>query len=175
VQLLRERLLLGLLASTVIAWSLAKAVRFIGWNGSGMENAYTHVLFVGCVAAGFLSIESGRVSRACVPLFALASLSRLESILRVAPLLVVWSAGFYYAHRFWRALQASAIVVTCFGAYQLARYLYFGDLRPNTALAEGVDVVARLGAFAHHDVNQQLSTAEIVRNIMSEHGYCRRR
>jgi len=172
VQLFRRQLLLGLIASAVIAWSLAKAVRFIGWHGSGMENPYTHVLFVACVAAAVLSIESGRISRACVPLFVIASLSRLESIVHVAPLLVVWSVGLYIAHRSWGALRGSAVVLACFGAYQLARWLYFGDLRPNTAIAEGIDVIARLRSFARHDVNQQLSTAEIVRNILSEHrGY----
>jgi hypothetical protein len=172
IQLFRARWLLGLLTSCAIAWSLAKAVRFIGWHGSGMENAYTHVLFSACVVAAWLSIESGRVRWYCAPLFVLACLTRIESVVHVAPLLVVWSAAFYYAHRSHAALRASALVLACFGAYQLFRYLYFGDLRPNTALAEGIDMLERLRAFKRGDVDLQLRTAGLAQHILSEHrGY----
>ncbi|HKU41266.1 MAG TPA: hypothetical protein VJR89_24050 [Polyangiales bacterium] len=172
LQLFRGRYLLGLLATVAIGYSLAKAVRFIGWHGSGMENAYTHVTFTACLAAAWLSIETGRVRWYCAPLFVLASLCRIESIVHVAPLLLGWSAGFYYAHRNWQALRASAVVVAWFGAYQSFRYLYFGDLRPNTAFAEGIDVVQRLRAFQRGDVALQQQAAELVREILSEHrGY----
>ncbi|HKP58450.1 MAG TPA: hypothetical protein VJV78_17110 [Polyangiales bacterium] len=172
VQLFRERWLLGVVCACAIAWSLAKAVRFIGWHGSGMENAYTHVLFSACVAAAWVSIESARVRWYCAPLFVLACLTRIESVVHVAPLLVVWSLAFWYAHRSFGALRASGVVLACFAAYQLFRFLYFGDLRPNTALAEGIDVVARLRAFWRGDTDLQLRTAGLVRHIMSEHrGY----
>jgi hypothetical protein len=169
VQLFGARWRMGLLLSAAVALALTQAVRFFGWHHSGMENAYTHALFVGTLACIVYSIESGRVQGWMVACAWLASLARLESMLHVFPLLLIWAAAYYSQHRSLRALRAGLMVLGGFAAYQLWRYAYFGDLHPNTAVAEHIDVTGRLRALWVDPAESRNAVLTLLKQILGEH------
>ena len=94
-----DRKLLGIAASAVLALMLCYQTPFLLWHASGMENAITHVLFAATVYCLFRFSEKGRINYLAVPLVFLASISRVESIFHIFPLLAVFSAYWLVAHR----------------------------------------------------------------------------
>lgn len=167
--LLRRRPLSGLACAVALAFWLTTSVRFFGWHHSGMENAYTHVLFVALLGLCCDALERARVSwllRCCA---LLATLARLESIVHIAPVLCLWSFVYFRAHRSFAAWRASAGVLLAWAAYQAYRYSYFGSLQPNTALAEGVDVLASLRGVLAGQLPEQAKVLSALRDIAREH------
>ncbi|MET0388621.1 MAG: hypothetical protein ABW321_21800, partial [Polyangiales bacterium] len=148
VQLFRPHLVAGVLLTIAIAAYLATCVRFFGWHHSGMENAYLHVLLVALIAFCQRALVRREVGVGVLLCAWLASLARLESVVHVAPLLVVWSFAYTRAHHSFAAVRGSAFVLVGWGVYQLFRYVYFGSLSPNTAVAEGIDLGALLRELA---------------------------
>jgi hypothetical protein len=118
VQLFGANWRVGLPLSAAVAFSLCQAVRFFGWHHSGMENAYTHALFVGTLACIVHSIQHGSVRWWMAICAWLASLTRLESVLHVLPLLLIWAVAYRYQHRSLRAALAALAVVVAWSAYQ---------------------------------------------------------
>ena len=94
-----RRKLLGMAASAALALALCYQTPFLLWHASGMENAITHVLFAATVYCLFRFAEKGRINYLAVPLVFLASISRVESIFHIFPLLAVFSAYWLVAHR----------------------------------------------------------------------------
>ncbi|MFH1143856.1 MAG: hypothetical protein V1774_04860 [Candidatus Eisenbacteria bacterium] len=133
---------LGLAAAAALF--LATRVSFIEWHGSGMENALTHVLILGTIGLLGAFFDSGelRYRWAIIPF--LASISRVEGIYHIAPVLVVLAAAWAVAFRSWKGVPFSLLVLGYWGAFQLWRLAYFGDLLPNVAYAQGMQMVDRL-------------------------------
>ena len=165
----RPRRWLGLALTLAIGLWLTTSLRFFGWHGSGMENAYTHVLLVALIAGALRSLARREVPRSLVACALLASLVRLESIVHVAPLLVIWAGAYYAEHKSLAAVRGSAIALLGWGVYQVWRVLYFGSFTPNTAIAEGVDVLACLRGLATGSLPDQAKQLSALRQIAGEH------
>ena len=88
-----------------------------------------------------------------IPVF-LASISRIESIYHIGPLLVLFGAFYLVAFRDWRGVYFSLLALDLWALFQLWRYLYFGDLLPNTAYAQGISVTAALRPYLALDWEQ---------------------
>ncbi|MEY4575806.1 MAG: hypothetical protein RL701_509, partial [Pseudomonadota bacterium] len=160
----------GFLGTVALAFWLTTSVRFFGWHHSGMENAYTHVLFVALLGCCVRSLDPRAAQPWPVLLCAwLASLCRLESIVHVAPLLIIWAIAYTREYRNFAAWRGSAFVLLGFGFYQLFRLSYFSSLQPNTGLAEGVDVMASLRGLLHGALPNQNDALAALRQIAGEH------
>ena len=132
------------LAALLLSWHYS----FLGWHGSGMENAITHVLFL---AAALILFNFARRRRIVYPwaiIVFLVSISRIDSIYYIAPMLVIFSAWWWLTTRGlqqrMRGCYFSLAVIGLWLGYNLWRYTYFGDLTPNTAYAQGIDAVGWL-------------------------------
>ena len=140
----QERKILTLGLTGVAAVFLTSLRPFLLWHGSGMENAVTHVLVLGAVLALISSIRRGRLHYwLTVPIF-LASISRIEGIYHIGPLLMVFGGFWLVAFRDWRGIRFSLMVLKLGVLFQLWRFLYFGDLWPNTAYAQNISVADNL-------------------------------
>lgn len=165
----RGRPVYAVMGPVAVAFWLTGCVRFFGWHHSGMENAYTHVLFVALLASCCRALERGMVSPLVAVCAWLASLSRLESIVHVAPVLVIWAWLFFSQQRSFAAARSCGHALLGWLFYQAFRYAYFGSLQPNTALAEGVDVLAALRGLLHGQLTRETETLAALRRIASEH------
>jgi hypothetical protein len=162
----------GAVLTVAIGFWFTTSVRFFGWHRSGMENAYTHVLLVAFVVWSLYALERGRVHAACLVCAWLASLTRVESILHIAPMLAIWSVAYFREHRSLAALRGSAFVLLGWGAYQVWRWAYFGSLQPNTAVAEDIDILALLRSITIGHVTgttAQQQALGALRQIAGEH------
>jgi hypothetical protein len=167
--LFRPRPWLGLALSLAIGLWLTTCVRFFGWHGSGMENAYMHVLFVALLAGLMRSLALRQVPWQLIALSVLASLVRLESIVHVLPLLAIWAGAYWVEHRSLAAVRGSALALLGFGLYQAWRVLYFGSFTPNTGIAEGVDVLASVRGLVTGHLPEQAKQLAALRQIAGEH------
>ena len=169
--LFRPHYWLGLLLSAAMAFWLTTTLRFFGWHHSGMENAYTHVLFVATLACFCDSLQRRRVTRFALLCAWLATLARVESIVHVAPLIAIWATAYYTMHRSWDAHRGGLIVLGGWLLYQAYRVAYFGSWQPNTALAEGVNVVeaVRMLVLTPGKLPQAMSSLGALRQIAGEH------
>ena len=138
----RKILTLGLTGMAAVFLTFLRP--FLLWHGSGMENAVTHVLVLGAVLALISSIRRGRLHYwLTVPIF-LASISRIEGIYYIGPLLIVFGGFWLVAFRDWHGIRFSLMVLGLWVLFQSWRYLYFGDLWPNTAYAQNISVADNL-------------------------------
>ena len=134
----RDRPLWAVPVTALSALALTYYTPFFLWHGSGTENAITHVLFAATVLALFWFVKTGRVRYELSVVVFLATVSRLDSIFHIAPVLVVFSVLWFLAYRDRRGLYFSGIVLALWVAFNLWRAVYFGDLVSNTAYAQGV-------------------------------------
>jgi hypothetical protein len=166
VQLFAPRYAMGLLLATIPTLLLSRAYPFLGWHGSGMENAVTHVLFLASFVALVRMAERGRIDwRLAIPIF-IATLSRLESVVHVAPWLLLFA---WLWMRWRRGLHGFAFglgVALLWAAYQAWRVLYFGDWKPNTASAQNIEVFERLARIAHFDTKLISDSAKLGARIV---------
>ena len=140
----RWAILITALAALLLSWHYS----FISWHGSGMENAITHVLFL---AAALILFNFARRRRIVYPwaiIVFLASISRIDSIYYIAPILVIFSLYWWLTSSGVRqrikGCYFSLTVIVLWLAYNLWRYVYFGDLTPNTAYAQGIEAIGWL-------------------------------
>ncbi len=116
----RERKLLAIVLAALAALFLAYLRPFIEWHGSGMENAVTHVLFLAAALVMVSSVKTGRINYLLAfPVF-LASISRLESIYHIGPLLVLFAVFWLWAFRDWSGAYFSLVVLGLWGLFQLS-------------------------------------------------------
>ena len=144
---------------------------FFLWHGSGMENALTHLFFLFSVYAVFSMGREGRVSVAWVPVFALASVARMDSVVQVAILLGAFSAYWLISYRRLDAFWLSTGVGLVWIAIQTGRYLYFGDILPNTAYAQDISVSERLAAVASGDLDAIRGVIRVWGAQIIKHGW----
>ena len=139
-----ERKLLAVGLAGMAALFLTFLRPFLLWHGSGMENAVTHVLILATVLILFFLVRAGRMHYwLAVPVF-LASISRMDGIFHVGPLLIVFGGVWLAVFRDWRGVRFSLLVSGLWVLFHWWRYLYFGDLLPNTAHAQGVPLADNL-------------------------------
>ena len=169
LSLFRPRSWSGVLASIGVAFWLTTSLRFFGWHGSGMENAYLHVLFVALLSGCVRSLSQRKISAWLLVCALLASLCRLESIVHVFPVLVLWCGAYYAEQRSFAAVRGSALVLLGWALYQAFRIAYFGSFTPNTGTAEGVDVMASLRGLISGSLPQQFKQLAALRQIAGEH------
>ena len=147
----KERKVPALVLTALAALLLAFLRPFLEWHGSGMENAITHVLFLATV---LLLVSQIRIERVIylwfIPVF-LATISRVESMFHIGPLLVIFGVFWWFVFRDWRGMRFSLIVLVSWSLFQLWRYLYFGDLLPNTAYAQSISVLDNLRYWPRPD------------------------
>ena len=135
----RWAILITALAALLLSWHYS----FLGWHGSGMENAITHVLFLAAALILFNFARNGRIVYPWAVVVFLASVSRVDSIYYIGPMLVIFSGWWWLTFRGLRqgirGCWFSLAVVGLWVGYNLWRYVYFGDLTPNTAYAQEIE------------------------------------
>ena len=137
----------ALLASAVTAICLTWCTSFIEWHGSGMENSITHVLFAASVYLLYRFAKKKRITLLWTPIFVLASLSRLDGIYHLLPVLILFAFYWYWVEKSFKGL----LLLACFGllwfGFQAWRWDYFGSLASNTLLAQHINLGGRLEAI----------------------------
>ncbi len=134
----------ALALSIFAAVILSEQLSFFLWHGSGMENPITHVLFLATVLILYSFARTERIVYPWAVIVFLATISRLDSVYHIAPLLVIFSVFWLVTHKNLRGLVFSILVFGLWVSYHLWRYMYFGDLSPNTATAQGISLSEHL-------------------------------
>lgn len=165
-----ERKTIAIFITLLAAVFLTFWYPFMGWHGSGMENAITHTLFLSTVLMLFTFVRRGRINYWFVVLAFLATISRIDSIYHVGPMLLIFSVFWLAAFRDWRGARFSLLVIGLWALFHVWRYLYFGDLIPNTAYAQRISVLDNIAPWL--DLDWWRMRAEIVRaaDILNWHG-----
>ena len=136
------------------AFILSTQMPFLLWHGSGMENPITHVLFLATLLILYSFAKDEKINYPTAYLWAiivfLAAIARLESVYHIAPLLVIFSGFWLFRFKNLRGFYFSFLVFILWFSYHLWRYIYFGDLLPNTAYAQGISVGDRLLDWQRH-------------------------
>jgi hypothetical protein len=136
--------LVACVLSTIGAALLTQHTAFLQWHGSGMENPFTHVFTLATVLILSLSYRGGTIWYPLAGVVFLATISRLESVYHVAPLLGIFSVAWFYTYRTFDGYIFALIVCVLWAAFHLWRFQYFGDLTPNTGYAQGLFLRNRL-------------------------------
>ena len=134
--------------SGLAAFILSTQISFLQWHGSSMENPITHVLFLATLLILYSFAKDEKINYPIAYLWAtivfLATISRLESVYHIAPLLMIFSGFWLFRFKNLRGFYFSFLVFILWFSYHLWRYIYFGDLLPNTAYAQGISIGDRL-------------------------------
>lgn len=142
--LFADRPMFALAATAAAASGLTQLSTFMIWHASGMENALTHTFLLATLLVLQRCAVSGQIRPWWAALPFLASITRIEAIYYVAPMLLVFSI--YWRWK-WRDRQATTFVAAfalLWIAFNLCRLAYFGSLIPNTAVAQGISVGDRI-------------------------------
>ena len=165
-----ERKILAILVTLLAAVFLTYWYPFMGWHGSGMENAVTHTLFLSTVLILFTFVRRGRINYWFAVLAFLATISRIDGIYHVGPMLLVFSVFWLAAFRDWRGARFSLLAIGLWALFHVWRYLYFGDLIPNTAYAQRISVLDNIAPWL--DLDWGRMRLEVVRAaaVLNWHG-----
>jgi len=134
-------------AAALGASALTLCTSFFEWHASGMENAITHVLFAGSVYGLYRFALGQKIQWSWVLIFALASLSRLDGLYHIAPILLCFALYWRLVQKQWQGFYVLACVALLWLVYQGWRYYYFGSLASNTLLAQHLNLGGRLEAI----------------------------
>lgn len=165
-----EKKSIAILLCMASALILSRNTPFLEWHGSGMENAITHCLFLASIYTLYSFAKQKRVSYTLSVLVFLASISRIESIYFIAPILVIFSIFWLCLFRDLRGLFFSLLVAILWVLFQLWRYLYFGDLIPNTAHAQNIEVFDRIHQLLNGNSLYIHQSTTLATNILFNHG-----
>lgn len=123
------------------------------WLVSGMENPYILVLGLAIIWARLRS-ESHSIPYLLILglLIALLGLARIELPVVLLPIIIA-VATWTYQPRSWMHLVRNVVILLLppaliWGAYQVFRFVYFGQLWPNTALVQDKVTSAQTNIFA---------------------------
>jgi hypothetical protein len=115
-----------------------------------MENVYKEAAILAVIWALDVMLRASRVHYWAVPIVFLATLTRADAIVPVAFLLtafvVIWTAR----ERNYGAVQFVAMSLAPWLVYTAWRAWYFGQVVPNTGIAQHIFVGARLAFAARH-------------------------
>jgi len=150
----------GALPSVALAGSWIGAVllqscgTFLLWHHSGMENAITHCCMVWLIAL-LVEVQAGRPPSAALPFVAFAtSISRIDAVFFVAPVLAL---AVLFARR--AMLTPALLWGAAWAAFFGLRVWYFGAWQPNTAAAQGISVGATLVEWLLGERDRQAEAA----------------
>lgn len=170
INFFRNDEVLAVVLTTLSALLLSHHTSFLLWHGSGMENALTHVFFLATVLILFRSVASGVLPYPFAAVVFVASITRVENIYHVGPLLVVFVSVWWVVYRSRRGICFAGLVVGLWALFNLWRYIYFGDLSPNTAQAQGISLTERLNALLEWRTPTIEASWEASKSIFSNHG-----
>lgn len=165
-----ERKILAILVTLLAAVFLTFWYPFMGWHGSGMENAITHVLFLSTLLVLFTFVRRGRINYWFAVLAFLATSSRIDAIYHVGPMLLVFGVFWLAAFRDWRGARFSLLVIGLWVLFHVWRYLYFGDLIPNTAYAQRISVLDNIAPWLDLDWGHIRAAVIRATEILNWHG-----
>lgn len=134
-------------AALLSAIGLCLCTSFLEWHASGMENPITHVLFAGAVYLLCRFALERKIEFAWVLIFVLASLSRLDGIYHIFPILLCFALYWYFVEKKWQGFYFLGCFSVLWLVYQAWRYYYFGSLASNTLLAQQLNIGGRLEAI----------------------------
>jgi hypothetical protein len=138
---------LALIASLPAATLLFLSYGFSLWHGSGMENALTHLFHLFALYLLFWMLKERKIKLWTVAVLFLASISRIEAIWHMGPIVFLFAVLWYTSFGNWRGFVVLGLFVFVWISFNFARYLYFGSLLPNTSVANGIDVIGNLKAI----------------------------
>lgn len=156
-------------AAALGAIGLTFCTSFLEWHGSGMENAITHVLFAGSVYLLYRFALERKIQFAWVLIFVLASLSRLDGLYHLFPILLCFAIYWFFVEKKWQGFYFFGCFVLLWLAYQGWRYYYFGSLASNTLLAQQLNVAGRLEAIFTLQRWYFLDTLQLSKFIWTNH------
>jgi len=165
-----ERRYYSIISAMFTAFMLTQSTSFIEWHSSGMENAITHCLFL-ITAYLFFTFARSKVidyRLSIVPF--LASISRLDGMYNVLPILVIFSVYWRIVNKTNKGVIFSLATLSWWAAYNAWRYFYFGDLTPNTAYAQDIFVVDRAYALMTFDFSFLSNSLDLSKQIFLAHG-----
>lgn len=144
----------GLLAVVASAEILAQSRAFLLWHASGMENVYKNAGLLALLLVLDRMLRTARIHYSAVPLIFAVSITRVDAIVPVAALLAVFAVIWGVRHRpVHRSLggggssRAAVFVLASlvpWAVYMAWRVWYFGDLVPNTGVAQHISIADRL-------------------------------
>lgn len=162
----------GLVFTFITAVILIKNPSFLGWHGSGMENALTHVLFLAALYLLYKMYTEEKINYYFAPLLFLAAVARIESIYYILPLLVIFALSWYFTYKDTAGFKFLLAVMGIWILFNGLRWLYFGDLLPNTAYGQNISLSARIGKLLDFEPKRYQILAGISAKIMHMHfGY----
>jgi hypothetical protein len=165
-----DRPLFAVLACAAIAAALTRLASFMEWHGSGMENALTHVLLLGTVLLLYRCARDRRIRMRWAVVPFIASISRIEGIVHVAPLMLVFCIYWQARERNDQARRFATWVAALWLLFNMWRFFYFGALLPNTAVAQGISVGDRLVELVTLSPTYLDQSFSLARTIFSAHG-----
>lgn len=141
----RERPFRATFLSVIGALALSFFPSFYEWQASGMENAITNLLFLLSIFLLYETLKRGRINYLIGPaVLMLASLSRIEDIYHIGPLIFVFAIFWRIKHKNLNGFFLLGAFLALWLIFMLWRYYYFGQLLPNTAFAQDISVSDRL-------------------------------
>ena len=168
----RDKPWFGFAASAGSALFLTECHSFWGWNGSGMENAITHVLFLFAVLLLYEMYKSGKVKLWYAVVLFVASISRVDSIWHIGPVVLIFVLAWKFRWHTCASCWVGLLFLGLWTIFQLWRYSYFGSLMPNTGIAQSIDVPERLLLLSNLDRPMINDAYEHANNLFAKHnGY----
>lgn len=160
----------SLLATVVTAVGLTLCTSFIEWHASGMENAITHTLFAASVYLLYYFSLKKQIQFSWVWIFLCASLSRLDGIYHIFPLLLIFALYWSMVQRSPRGWYFALIFLILWFGFQFWRLYYFGSLESNTLLAQNINLFGRIKALATLQTWYLRDSWQLSKNIFFSHG-----
>ena len=170
IRFFKESKWIGILLSILSASILTFYPSFFEWHASGMENAITHVLLLLSAYIIVMFVITEKINFYYVPIIFLATISRIESVYHIAPILMMLSIYWFIKYKVFRALNFSLIVFAIWMLFHFWRYLYFGDLMPNTAYAQAISVSDRMSQLFALDAHYIKQSFKLSMEIFVSHG-----
>ena len=170
VKFFEEKKIFAIVLSAVSCVVLTKLMSFMQWHGSGMENAISHVLFLFTIYILYSFAKKEKINYIFSFFIFLATISRLENIYHVTPLLIIFTIYWLMNQKNFQGLYFSFLVFFIFISYHTWRYYYFGDFHPNTAYAQGISISSNIKSLIDFDISYINKSYWLAKKIFSYHG-----
>jgi len=170
IRFFKESKWFGILLSILSASILTFYPSFFEWHASGMENALTHVLFLLSAYIIVMFVITEKINFYYAPILFLSTISRIESVYHIAPILIMLSIYWFIKYKVFRALNFSLIVFAIWMLFHFWRYLYFGDLIPNTAYAQDISLFNQMSQLFSLEVYYLKQSFQLSMEIFVSHG-----
>ena len=170
VRFFRQRPGNALALTAFAAFLLTQMGSFFMWHGSGLENAVTHVLFLAAAYLLYRFVETGQIRFAYTPVVFLATISRLDSVFHIAPLLLLFAATWRISQKSLAGFAFGGLVFALWAAFQGWRYLYFGTWLPNTAAGQDISLQRNLLLLWNGESHHLRYSIAVTHHILLAHG-----